>query len=104
MNAQAPSVAAYSARLFVGEAGASLGVDVQAVRAAPGGERVRVDHGPDDADALARDAALGALGLLLPLAMRPGEHMRVVHDPENFRVVAFAVPDHPDNLNTAGGA
>lgn len=81
---------------LVGECGASLGVDVQAAGATPGGECLRVDYGQNDDKALAFEVASASFRLLAPLAVGPGQHMRIVHDAKNARIVGFPIPDHAD--------
>jgi len=79
-------------RGLVGPAGACLGIDIQALHAAPDDELVRVDYGANDDVPGALQFALGALGALLPVVVGREELVRVLHDLKNAQVILAAVP------------
>lgn len=81
---------------LVGERHASAGIDVQAPERAPGGECIGVYYGSHHDVVLGLGCALGLLGQLLPLAVGVGQGVRVVHDLENSRIVALAIPGDAD--------
>lgn len=82
--------------MLAGEHAATLGIDVQALLPAPGGECVWIDYGANDDLALALDVALESLGLFFPLVETGRQSISIRHDRENARIVLASVPGHPD--------
>lgn len=91
-----------SISLFVGERGACLGIDIQAPRQAPDRELIGIDYCPDDDMAAGLQLGLAALGSLLPLAIRRGEKMRILHDFENARIVLQSIPRDTGGTDDGG--
>jgi hypothetical protein len=90
--------------IVAGEHAATLGVDVQALVSAPGGECIWIDYGANDDLAGALDVALESLGLFFPFVECVGQSISVRHDRENARIVLTSVPGHPDSCGDVKGA
>lgn len=86
------SIPSLAIGVFVGKGCASAGVDIQAAQGAPGGEFCRIDYCPHNGPTGGELLCLKLLCELFPSLEISRKHVCIVHDPENSRIIAFAVP------------
>lgn len=78
-----------------------LGIDIQTMRGAPAGERLRIDQRLDDAEPLPLEVTLGLVRALAPRVVALGESFRIDHDGATGRVTLTVEPRDADDAQGA---